>query len=388
VSHFAVLCDKKLKWPADLYLEGSDQHRGWFQSSILTAVGARGRAPYDAVLTHGFTVDEAGKKMSKSLGNVVDPQKVVEKYGADTLRLWVVSADFRDDMSASDHILKNLGEAYGKIRNTCRFLISNLNGFDPSRDAVPYEKLMETDRWALLKLSKLIERVRKAYDEFEFHIVFHSIRDFCVSDLSALYLDIAKDRLYCSGSRSIERMSCQTVLHQLLKDLAVLLAPIFSFTSEDIWKHVPGSSGSIFLAPMPSPEPRHLDGALQEKWDTILKVREEVYRVMEGVRASKDIAASLEADVAIYADKKTLEALRSAEDIASLFICSDVRSYEADKAPPGSVSALEIKDLRIIVKKALFGKCERCWNLRETVGKIDKHRTLCEKCAKVVDAIK
>ena len=388
VSHFAVLCDERLKWPADLYLEGSDQHRGWFQSSLLTAVGAKGRAPYDAVLTHGFTVDEAGKKMSKSLGNVVDPQKVVEKYGADTLRLWVVSADFRDDMSASDSIFKNLSDAYGKIRNTCRFLISNLNDFDPSKDGVKYEKLMEIDKFALLKLSRLIERIRKAYDDFELHIVFHSIRDFCVSDLSALYLDIVKDRLYCAGKSSFERRSCQTVLFELLKNLTVLLAPIFSFTSEDIWKHVPGSSGSVFLSSMPVPEPKHLDKALEEKWDTILKVRGEVYRAMEGLRASKEICASLEAEALLFADKKTLEILRSAEDLASVFICSDVKLSDIDGAPSEAVDAAEVKDLRIVVRKAVSQKCERCWNLRETVGKISAHKTLCDRCAKVVDAIK
>jgi isoleucyl-tRNA synthetase len=375
-SHWAVLNDSKaLSWPADLYLEGSDQHRGWFQSSILTAVAAKGAAPYKAVLTHGFTVDEAGKKMSKSLGNVIDPQKVIEKYGADVLRLWVASADFREDMSASDNILKQVFDAYSKIRNTCRFLMSNLNDFDPARDGVPFEKLKEIDKWALLKFAKLVERVQHGYDEFEFHLVFHSIRDFCVNDLSAFYLDISKDVLYCDALKSPSRRSVQTVLSGILRLLIVLFAPILSFTAEDILKHLSHEGKSIFLSDMPVPDPKHRDKGLEEKWDEIFKLRVEVYREMEVKRAAKEIAASLEASVELSASQKQLDLLKGI-DLASIFICSDVKLSRSDDG------------VKVSVKKSANKKCERCWNLRETVGRDTIHPSLCNRCTDVVESIK
>jgi isoleucyl-tRNA synthetase len=387
-SHFAVLTGSdEFKWPADLYLEGSDQHRGWFQTSLLTAIGAKGRAPYDAVLTHGFTVDESGKKMSKSLGNVVDPQKVVNAYGADVLRLWVASADFRNDMSASDKILKQISEAYGKIRNTCRFLISNLNDFNPSSHKVSYKELKDADKWALLKLTRLVERVRRAYDEFEFHVVFHSIRDFCVNDMSSLYLDTRKDELYCAGGASAERRSAQTVLYEILRSLVLLFAPILSFTAEDIWKFVPGAEGSVFLQDIPQPEEKYIDKNLEEKWGKALEIREEVYKIIEKLRAGKDLVSALEASVELYADGKLLEVLRSVPDLPSVFIASEVKVLPISDAPEGAAVPVGEK-LKVIVKKSSHAKCERCWNFRESVGKDDEHKTLCSRCAEVVKAIK
>lgn len=373
-SHVGVLeGSKKLRWPADLYLEGSDQHRGWFQTSLLISVGSRGRAPYDAVLTHGFTVDEAGKKMSKSLGNVIDPQDVRDSYGADVLRLWVASADFRSDMSASENILKHVQEAFGKIRNTCRFLLSNLYDFDSEKDKVKYKDMLEVDKWALLRLSRLVERINKAYEDFEFHIVFHAVRDFCIIDLSALYLDIIKDRLYCGGKTSVERRSAQTVIYETLTTLLALLAPILSFTSEDIWGHLKKELGkSVFYNPFPETKKEYLDKKLEGKWEKIIAVRDNVYKALEEARVAKKIGSSLDSKALLSAKgdkKKILESMTS--DLPAIFICSEVELKEGEEAYE--------------VSKASGKKCERCWNFRQSVGKSKKHPTLCDRCEKVVE---
>ncbi|MBI5078607.1 isoleucine--tRNA ligase, partial [Candidatus Saganbacteria bacterium] len=325
-SHAAVLENRKdLRWPADLYLEGSDQHRGWFQSSLLLSVGWRGRAPYNAVLTHGFTIDDKGKKMSKSRGNVVDPQEVVKRYGADVLRLWVASTDFRNDMAASDKILKQVQEAYAKIRNTCRFLLSNLYDYQLTTDNL---QLLEIDKWMLLRLNRLVEKTLKAYDEFEFHLVYHGLYDFCVNDLSALYLDMSKDRLYCGGKNSVERKSAQFAMHAILMALIKLMAPILSFTAEDLFKYIMtndksfdraqdkcqmSNECSVFLLDMPEIEKQYLDEKLEAKWGTILAVREKVYRWVEELRAAKEIGASLDAQAEIFAKGEELEILKSVD---------------------------------------------------------------------------
>jgi len=353
---------------ADLYLEGSDQHRGWFQSSLLIGIGHLGHAPYKAVLTHGFTIDDHGKKMSKSLGNVVDPQEVVKRYGADVLRLWVASTDFRNDMAASDKILKQVQDAYLKIRNTCRFLLSNLNDFEKAR---PYSSLLEVDRWILLRLHRLIEKVKKAYDEFEFHIVYHSIYDFCVNDLSALYLDMSKDRLYCGGKDSTERRSAQTALAEILDSLIRLLSPILSYTAENIYSFSQPKEKSVFLLGFPGVKKEYLDEKLGAKWDTLLLVREKVYKVLEEARNQKTIASSNEAALEIFAEGEELKALKSVEgSLAMFFIVSQVKLYPG-KADPKVVHALG-------------HKCERCWMWSESVGQNKKHPALCERCTKVV----
>ncbi len=370
-SHAAVLeTTPGHTWPADLYLEGSDQHRGWFQTSLLIAIGYKGRAPYNAVLTHGFTIDEKGKKMSKSLGNVISPQDVVKEYGADILRLWVASTDFRNDMAASKNILNQVREAYTKIRNTCRFLISNLYDFREHL-AVDYVKLLEIDKWILLRLHRLIERVVKAYDNFEFHIVYHSLYGFCVNDLSAYYLDMSKDRLYCGGENSHGRRSAQTAMSEILDVLIRLMAPILSFTAEDIYRFVPRTTSpvpSVFLLEMPKADKKYLDKKLEERWEKILELKETVYRELEAVRAKKEISASLEALVEIGI--KGREWVKEVEGLLPLaLIVSEVKLVEGDK---------------IAVKRASGQKCERCWMWKESVGRDKEHPRLCDRCASVV----
>lgn len=379
-SHAAVLeTRKELRWPAsrlggpaDLYLEGSDQHRGWFQSSLLTSIGYKGRAPFNSVLTHGFTVDDKGKKMSKSLGNVVAPLDVVKKYGADVLRLWVASTDFRNDMAASDKILKQVQDAYLKIRNTCRFLISNLYDYDNGKDKVEYEQLLEIDKWALLKLHKLIEKVDTAYQGFEFHVVYHSVLEFCVNDLSAFFLDLSKDRLYCDRPDAPSRRSAQTVMHEVLLSLIKLLAPVLSFTCESILKFVPELAlESIFLAELPLPENRLTDKGLEEKWERIFAARERVYKRLEEARSKKEIASSTEASVSLVLDDKDFEALCSIEkELAMVFIVSDIKISKGKE--------------NIKVSHSSEKKCERCWQWKNTVGKNAIHPTLCERCSGVV----
>jgi isoleucyl-tRNA synthetase len=377
-SHFAVLWgEKDLAWPADLYLEGSDQHRGWFQTSLLTAVGAKGTAPYRSVLTHGFTVDEEGKKMSKSLGNVVDPQAVTKEFGADVLRLWVASADFRNDMSASKNILKHVTEAFTKIRNTCRFLLSNLNDFDDKADPLKYAELEEIDRWVLLRLSRLIERVHKAYEEFEYHIVFHSVHEFCVNDLSALYFDILKDRLYCSEKKGKLRRSSQTAMKEIVNTLVKLIAPILSFTAEDIWKHISSKLeviSSIFEEEIPQVNPGYLDKKLEDKWNKLLEIRSEIYKAIEQARAEKLISHPLEGRIEITVDGDDHKLLKDMEgQLPSILIVSEVAVTKGSR--------------NIVVKKAEGKKCERCWMYLKSVGKSKEHPGLCDRCESVVKEI-
>jgi len=375
-SHAAVLeTREELNWPADLYLEGSDQHRGWFQSSLLIATGYKGRAPYNAVLTHGFTIDDKGKKMSKSLGNVVDPQDVVKRYGADVLRLWVASTDFRNDMAASEKILKQVQEAYTKIRNTCRFLISNLYDYhSSSHPVIQPDSLLEIDKWILLRLNRLIEKTNKSYDNFEFHLVYHGLYDFCVNDLSAFYLDMSKDRLYCDTKDSLERRSVQTAIHEILFALIKLMAPILSFTAEDILGYVAGHESrvaSVFLLDMPKAKEKYLDIKLEEKWERILEWREKVYQKLEVLRAGKEIGGSIDAQVVLFAKGKELETLKSVEaSLPMIFIASKVVLAEGEGEPR--------------VAHAPGAKCQRCWKWAESVGQNKAHSTLCERCAKVV----
>lgn len=364
-SSFAAVLNR----PADLYLEGSDQHRGWFQSSLLLAVGYLGRAPFNSVLTHGFTIDDKGKKMSKSLGNVIDPNDVAKRYGADVLRLWVASTDFRNDMAASEKILKQVQEAYSKIRNTCRFLLSNLNDFNGGKP----EQLLEIDKWILLKLNRLTEKIVKAYDEFEFHQVYHGLYDFCVNDLSAFYLDMSKDRLYCGGKNSPERRSAQFAMHEILTALVRLMAPILSFTAEDILRYTK-IDGSVFLQGMPQADKVYLDEKLAEKWDALLDIRAKAYQRIEELRATKAIGSSSAAQVTLAARGKERELLRSVENLLPMImIVSKVVLTEGES---------EIK-----VSPAPGEKCQRCWLYSESVGQDKEHPALCRRCASVVKAL-
>ena len=381
VSYAAVLKPRKW-WPADLYLEGSDQHRGWFHSALLAGVVTDRRAPYKAVLTHGFVLDGQGKKMSKSAGNVVAPQDVIKQSGAEILRLWVSAQDYRDDLRISPEILTHLIEAYRKIRNTCRFLLSNLYDFDPGKDRIPYEQLPELDRWALHRLGELIPRVRKSYDEFEFHTIFHALNNFCSVDLSSVYLDILKDRLYTFRPDSPLRRGSQTVLFEILVAMTKLMAPVLSFTAEEIWRTLATQPGgkqgvsSVHLSTFPEVQPQWQDVALAQRWERLLGYRTQVQGVLEGSRRDKVIGSSLEAAVEIRADADSYEFLRSYQkDLTTIFIVSQVTLISHDIAN-GS--------LAIVATKSSFGKCERCWNYREAVGQVAHHSTLCERCVEAV----
>jgi isoleucyl-tRNA synthetase len=381
VSYAAVLKPCKW-WPADLYLEGSDQHRGWFHSALLAGVVTDRRAPYDAVLTHGFVLDGQGKKMSKSAGNVVAPQDVIKQSGAEILRLWVSAQDYRDDVRISPEILNHLVEAYRKIRNTCRFLLSNLYDFDPASARISYAQLSELDRWALLRLEELKTKVRRAYEEFEFHAIYHALNNFCSVDLSAVYLDILKDRLYTFRADSPLRRGSQTVLYEIILAMTKLMAPILSFTAEEIWRSMATQFGgalgadSVHLSQFPEAHPEWQDRELDRRWDRLLKYREEVLGLLEGMRRNKDIGSSLEATISILAKPAVYEFLHPYEkDLASLFIVSDVRLVN----DPTVAS-----DIAILTSKAKGLKCERCWNYREAVGTNAAHPTLCDRCGEAL----
>ena len=381
VSYAAVLKPRKW-WPADLYLEGSDQHRGWFHSALLAGVTTDRRAPYKAVLTHGFVVDGQGKKMSKSAGNVVAPQDVIKQSGAEILRLWVAAQDYREDLRISQEILTHLIEAYRKIRNTCRFLLSNLYDFDAVQHRVPYDQLPELDRWALTRLGELIPRVRQAYEDFEFHTIFHALNNFCSVDLSAVYLDILKDRLYTFHKDAHERRSSQTVLYDVLVAMTKLMAPVLSFTAEEVWRtlstQMPGLSAakSVHLAAFPESDPSWRNPELTARWEELLAHRSRVQGVLEESRREKTIGSSLEAHVRIEADAETFRFLQRYEpDLSTIFIVSKVTLVQ-------SVGGRE--PVRVTVSKSQAGKCERCWNYREAVGRDAAHPTLCDRCLEAI----
>jgi len=381
-SHAAVLARRpELRWPADVYLEGSDQHRGWFHSSLLIGVGTRGQAPYRQVITHGFTIDAQGRKISKSLGNDVDIQKLISTYGAEVVRLWVTMVDYRDDMPFSDEMVKRVAEAYRKVRNTCRYLLSNLYDFDPKKDAVAEARLEEIDRYALVRHRQVLGRVLEAYDAFEFHIVYHQLVQYCAADLSSFYLDVLKDRLYCDARDGARRRSSQTVLHRIALDLARLMAPILPMTADEVWEAIPGTdAASVHLALFP-----RLDGPVDERkgWSALLEVRGAVTKALEEARAAKRIASSLEARVEVSAPAATLEPLREYEsegrvfpgNLANLFIVSEAAL--SDSAGP----------LAVRVERARGGKCERCWTYSENVGKLPAHPAVCERCAAVLEGL-
>jgi len=382
-SHRAVMVARDLGWPADLYLEGSDQYRGWFQVSLWTAVPVEGRAPYRTVLTHGFFLDETGRKMSKSLGNIVDPQDVVARYGADILRLWVAYVDFKADMPMSEDIFTQVTDAYRRIRNTARFLLGNLYDFDPAADAVPREEMLEADRWAMHRLQALIERVSAAYEEFEFHRVYHAVNNFCAVDLSAFYLDVLKDRLYTSGAKSAARRSAQTALYHLAEVMARLLAPILTHTAEEIWQHLPGAHAeSVQLADWPQVEPAWQDAQLAARWDRLLLVRDEVAKAIEIARTHKVITQSLAGQVTLWAEGEDRRLLmETGPDLAAILIVSQANLAAAgEPVPEGALRSSEIPGLAVYVQPAAGIKCERCWIYSPTVGQDAEHRTLCARC--------
>ena len=379
VSYAAVLEKRSdLEFPASLYLEGSDQHRGWFHSSLLTSVGTRGYAPYRSVLTHGFFVDGEGKKMSKSAGNVIASEEVIGQLGADVLRLWVAGEDYRDDIKISKEILKRLGDAYFRIRNTYRFLLGNLSDFHPEEDWVSYRELYEMDRWALYQLQKLIARVREAYERFEFHTVYHSVQNFCAVEMSALYFDILKDRLYTFSSNSLGRKSAQTALYEILEALTRLMAPILSFTSEEVWKYIPqepGKAESVHLTSFPEVRSEYLDDALNERWERIWEIRTLVTKVLEESRKEKVIGLSLDAQVHLHLPEKLFSFLQPYEkDLKSIFIVSSVTLHPSK----------DEKEVRTEVFRAEGKKCERCWNYDVSVGHHPEHLSICQRCVEAI----
>ncbi|RMD83227.1 MAG: isoleucine--tRNA ligase [Candidatus Dadabacteria bacterium] len=364
---------------ADLYLEGSDQHRGWFHSALLTATATRQRAPYRAVLTHGFVLDGEGRKMSKSLGNVVAPQEVIERYGADILRLWVAAEDYRDDVRISEEILGRLADSYRRVRNTARNMLGNLADFDPVADRVEPAAMRELDRWALGRLYGFLERCRKAYEQFEFHIVYHALNNFCSVDLSALYFDIVKDRLYCDARQSTSRRAVQTVMYDTLVALARILAPILSFTAEEIWQALPGGppTASVFLTDFPVPDPSWRDEALASRWERIWELRGAITKALEERRKAGALGHSLDARIRLGvgpAERRLCDELGH-QELAAVAIVSQVELVDSASG-----------EVEVEVLEPEGAKCQRCWIWSTAVGTHPDHPGLCDRCHAVVSA--
>lgn len=383
VSHTAVMDEfDSLSWPADLYLEGADQYRGWFQSSLLTSVVYKGQAPYKAVCTHGWVVDGEGKTMHKSLGNGIDPSEITDQYGADILRLWVASSDYHSDIRISKTILSQLSDAYKKIRNTARFILGNLgngNGFNPDTESVSDDKLTELDKWALMRLDALIDKVNEGYQAFDFHIAFHAIHNFCVIDMSNFYLDIIKDRLYCEKEDSELRRAAQTAMYRILSAVARLAAPIISFTAEEIWQFMPHTSAddteSVFLNQMPEKSGIEFSEEFIDKWNFIYAARESANKALEDARNEKVIGKSLEAKIIVKSSEADFERYSDlAKQLAEILIVSDVEIEKNDGETVFEVA------------KAEGGKCERCWCYSKYVGENHEHPTLCQRCAIAIEA--
>lgn len=379
---------KELSFPADLYLEGSDQHRGWFNSSLMVSIATRGEAPYRRVITSGWTLDSEGRAMHKSLGNVIAPGEIVEKSGADVLRLWVASSDYFRDVRLSDEILERVEESYRKIRNTFRFLLGNLSDFDPKENQVPYRKLEELDRWALSQLAGLEKKVLEAYDSFEFHKVYHYIYTFSIITLSSFYLDVLKDRLYTFGRNSKDRRSAQWVLHQLALSLARLTAPLISHTAEEVWQRIPGEKErSVLLSQIPEVNESWIDRELNTRWDSILSLRAQVLAALELARRRRLIGNSLEARVILYAPSEELGKLIETylEQLPTIFIVSQVERVSSESDLSSDAHKSEEPEVTIDIKRAKGEKCERCWIYSETIGDSKEHPKLCEKCVRVVE---
>ncbi|MFE4426616.1 isoleucine--tRNA ligase [Peribacillus butanolivorans] len=384
-SHQAVLEERDdLQRPADLYLEGSDQYRGWFNSSLSTSVAVTGKAPYKGVLSHGFALDGEGRKMSKSIGNVVLPSKVMNQLGADILRLWVASVDYQSDVRVSDPILKQVSEVYRKIRNTFRFLLGNLDGFNPDTDKVAFQELREVDQYMLVKLNKLITQSKQGYENYEFATIYNMVNNFCTQDLSSFYLDYAKDILYCEAPNGKDRMAIQTVLYESLVSLTKLVSPILSHTADEVWAFIPGvTEESVQLTLMPEAISIDNAEAIEEKWTAFMDVRDNVLKALEEARNQKVIGKSLNAKVMVYVNEETKNLLDSIEEsFEQLFIVSEfVIAGDVASAP---AEAVKLEDIAILVTKAEGETCERCWNVSKEVGQVEEHSTLCPRCATVV----
>ncbi|MGA2421097.1 MAG: class I tRNA ligase family protein, partial [Candidatus Acidiferrum sp.] len=387
-SNLAVL--NGAEWPADVYLEGPDQYRGWFQSSLLVATGVRGRAPFKGVVTHGWTLDEQGRPMSKSLGNTVLPSEICEKWGADLLRLWVASQEYQADVKMSERVMTQLSEAYRKIRNTFRFALSNLGGFDPSRDAVAHEEMEEIDRWMLERTAELVKKCREWYAAYEFHRVYHALHDYCVVDLSSFYYDVLKDRLYTKAPASKSRRSAQAAVLAISSALNRMAAPILTFTAEEIWKYLPKSVNapeSVHMA-LFSDDAELRTGLNAEKtanWELLARVRAEVLKALEVARNEKVINSGLEAKVLLNAEIQLKAKLKHyLSQLPGLFIVSQVDFLNAGA---GSYRSELVPSLEVTVQKADGRKCERCWNYSTHVGENARYPMVCERCTEVLNEI-
>ena len=384
-THAAVLKNRDyLGCPADVYLEGADQYRGWFQSSLLTSVAGGGGAPFRQIVTHGWTVDGEGKKMSKSLGNGIDPQDIIKQYGADILRLWVASSDYHADIRISKEILKQLSDNYRKIRNTARFCLGNLYDFDPNSDMLPNEELEELDKYALMKLDELIDTARKGFEVYEYHTAAHALHNFCVVDMSNFYFDVLKDRLYTSAADSKTRRAAQTALYKILDAITLLMTPILAFTADEIWRYMPHDSSKDKRSPLfndiPQPDYIGADKAFMEKWELIHKVRVDVQKALELARNEKKIGKSLEAHIVLGASGSLYDFLSEMQQaLPEIFITSGVSVTNEAQPFAGDVEGLSVG-----VEPARGEKCERCWKYAETVGSDKEHPELCARCAAVL----
>ncbi|MBW2053434.1 MAG: isoleucine--tRNA ligase [Deltaproteobacteria bacterium] len=371
---------------ADMYLEGSDQHRGWFHSSLLTSVGTRGRAPYGNVLTHGYVVDGDGRKLSKSRGNVAAPY--VEKYGAELLRLWTASENYQDDIRISDEILDMLSKSYFNIRNTCRFILGNISDFNPAEDMVPMDELPEIDRLTLHRLQNLVRKTRGAYEAFEFYSIYHALNNFCTVDLSAFYHDVLKDRLYTSPAKSKPRRAAQTAMFTVLETMVRLMAPILAFTADEIWAQLPDFPGkveSVHLSDMPEEDRTLVDDALADRWNQIIEIRSQVTRVIEEARRDRKVGHSLDALVSLNADDETYDFLAPyAQSLREIFIVSQVELLKGE--PRDGARATDLPGLFVAVAASEAAKCERCWIHDETVGQQADHPGICQRCYQAVKA--
>lgn len=390
-SWAGVLEVNGLDVPTAMYLEGSDQHRGWFNSSLLTGVATTGKAPYNSVLTHGFVVDGEGRKMSKSVGNTVAPSDIIDVYGADVMRLWVSSADYQADVRLSKDIIKQLSDVYRKIRNTFRFLLGNLDDFNPNTDKVPYEAMQEIDKWALLRLEEVRAKVTEAYENYEFHVLYHAIHNFCTVDLSSIYLDILKDTMYAETATAAARRSAQTAMYEIVKTLMAMVTPVLSFTAEEVFQFLPKEEGmpeSVMLLDWPQAKEEYLDADIKAKWDALLALRGEMTKALELARQNKVIGHPLDAAVTVYADGDAFKALNALghQGLAKFLIVSEASVVEGKAKAPAEAFQSEEADLAVSVVASTLEKCERCWIHKEDVGSDSDHPTLCARCASVVKA--
>jgi isoleucyl-tRNA synthetase len=386
VTHYAVLAQRAgLRFPADLYLEGSDQHRGWFQSSLKTSMAMHAVPPYKTVLTHGFTVDANGNKMSKSLGNVVPPQKVMNDLGADVLRLWIAATDFSNDMRVSDEILKRTADSYRRIRNTARFILSNLVGFDPAVHLLPVEKLVQLDRWIIGQTAKVQKEIIEAYDQYQFHLIYQKLHNFCVVELGGFYLDIIKDRQYTVKADALARRSAQTALYYVIESLVRWIAPILSFTADEIWKEIPGKRESnVFVAEWYKLPELPADSLTDDYWALIADVKTAVNKVMEEKRSEGAKGGSLGSEVTLYCDEKLQSELsRLGDELRFVLITSSANIESFNLAQDAEDT--DVPGLKLAVKTSSYTKCERCWHHRADVGTNPAHPTICLRCVANVD---